>query len=413
MLRHHAFGIVRGGLAGGLLAQAVVARLGEQPVDAVGKVFRRAVGGHVAVVQVIYHLGYAAHVEAHAGRAAGHGFHDGVGQVVFQRGGGKEVDGVVDVYQLVVTRHKVQRIDLEGEQAAQLLGVAAEGHHGQTVAQLRVLVGQQAAGLHEVVYALALVGYLDGAEEHEPHVLGKLELAACRCLVVRAEEVGVDGVGDAGDGHALQQGALACLPFEPPAAGDEVYLPPGVEGLLAAEGGGGEVFVPPPAGQVGAVVAGRAVVVAAAGIVADAGAGPHVVHGPHHGFARVEYLADVFQREHALVHPVQVDDVCLLEFGQRGDVVARVGNVHGKEVLAAEAVGCPNDHAFPYKLPHHAPTGFQRHYGALAGLLVAHQHLGLDALRLEGFHQPVGGYGGSADAFGSVDEDYSHVFVIV
>ena len=53
-----------------------------------------------------------------------------------------------------------------------------------------------------------------------------------------------------------------------------------------------------------------------AGMVTDASAGPHVVHGPDDGLARGENLLDVLQREHPLVYPVQMDDVCLLEFGQ-------------------------------------------------------------------------------------------------
>ena len=55
---------------------------GECPLDAFGKVSCILVMGHIAIDLMVYHLRYAAHVEAHAGCAACHGFHDGVGQVV-------------------------------------------------------------------------------------------------------------------------------------------------------------------------------------------------------------------------------------------------------------------------------------------------------------------------------------------
>ena len=143
-------------------------------------------------------------------------------------------------------------------------------------------------------------------------------------------------------------------------------------------------------------------------MVADARAGPHVVHCPYHGLARGQYLFDILQGEHALVDPVQVDDVGLAEFGQGGDVRPRVGNVYGKEVVLLEAVGFPDDDAFPYELPHHPPVAAQGHDRDVVGLLVAHQQLGLDAVVLQGFCQAAGGYGGSADSFGCIDKQDSH-----
>ena len=65
----------------------------------------------------------------------------------------------------------------------------------------------------------------------------------------------------------------------------------------------------------GAVVAFLLVVGTLASMVTDAGAGPHVVHGPDDGLARGENLLDVLQREHPLVYPVQMDDVCCWNSG--------------------------------------------------------------------------------------------------
>ena len=77
-------------------------------------------------------------------------------------------------------------------------------------------------------------------------------------------------------------------------------------------------------------------------VVADAGDGPHIVHGPYNGLARQEDFPKVFQREQALIDPMQVNDIGLAEFGQRSDVGACVGDVHGEEVVLLEAVWqCP------------------------------------------------------------------------
>ena len=121
-----AFRIVGDGLPAGLLGEAGIIRVGQCPIDAVGKILGRLVLRHVSVVQVVYHFGNAAHVEADAGNAACHGFHNHVGQVLFQRRGDEEVYRIVYVYQLVFVAHKVQRIDLERQQVGQLLRLFAE-----------------------------------------------------------------------------------------------------------------------------------------------------------------------------------------------------------------------------------------------------------------------------------------------
>jgi len=262
--------------------------------------------------------------------------------------------------------------------------------------------GQQAAGLHEVVYALALVGYLDRAEEQQLAVLGQAALQACGGLVVGPEEVGVDGVGDGHDGLSLQEGTVACPFFQPVAARDEGDGVAGVELLLLAENPVGQVLAAASAVEEGAVVAVGVVLVALAGVVADAGAGPHVVHGPDNGFARGQNLFEVAQRKHALVYPVQVYDVGLLELGQQGDVGASVGYVDGKEVVLLEAVGAPDDGTLPHEFPHQHPVVLQRKDADLVCLLVAHQQSRFNAVVLQSLHQPAGGYGSPSVSFGCI-----------
>ena len=94
---------------------------------------------------------------------------------------------------------------------------------------------------------------------------------------------------------------------------------------------------------------------AIAGMVADACARPHVVHGPHYGFSGLEYPVNVVQGKHALVYPMQMDDICLLEFGQGSNVGTGIGDIDGKEVMFLEVVGFPDDDSLPYELPNLPP----------------------------------------------------------
>lgn len=205
---------------------------------------------------------------------------------------------------------------------------------------------------------------------------GSWHLAACLFLVARLEQVGVDGVGDARHALSAQQGAMPGLLFQPPAARHEADVPVLVQLLFLAEGAVCEVSFASSSADEGAVAAFLSVVGALAGMVADARAWPHVVHGPHHGLARSQNLVDILQGEHTLIYPVQMDDVGLPEFGQRGDVRARIGYVDGKEIGFLEAVGPPDDDAFPNEFPHRVAVVPQRHHRNPVGLLVAHQQLG-------------------------------------
>ena len=105
---------------------------------------------------------------------------------------------------------------------------------------------------------------------------------------------------------------------------------------------------------------------------------------------------------------MQVDDIGLLELGQGGDVRPRVGDVHGKQVFPAEAVGHPDDHTLPHELPHQPPTLAEGHDGDLVRFFVTHQHLGLDAMILQRFQQAAGGNGRTSHTFGGIYQQDSH-----
>ena len=83
---------------------------------------------------------------------------------------------------------------------------------------------------------------------------------------------------------STEEGACPGTFFQPAAAGDEVDVTVAIQCLLFVEDAVGKVTFASASVDEGAVVAFLLVVGALAGMVADAGARPHIVHGPYHGF---------------------------------------------------------------------------------------------------------------------------------
>ena len=137
--------------------------------------------------------------------------------------------------------------------------------------------------------------------------------------------------------------------------------------------------VPRPASwQQAALLALRLEAATVKGQVADSGGWPDVVHRPYHPFPTGQYLADVLEREHALVDPVQVDDIRLLELTQSGDICPAIGDIHVEEVLAAQVEAQPDTKTFPEEMPLLSDGGAEGDHRQLVALLVAYQHLRLD-----------------------------------
>lgn len=173
---------------------------------------------------------------------------------------------------------------------------------------------------------------------------------------MRLKQVGIDRVGDAGNRVSGEQGAFLGQSFQPVAACYEIDVPSLIQLLLLAESPVGEVFSAAVAVDERTVATLLLIAGALAGMVADAGTRPHVVHGPYHGFARCKDFLDVLQRQHSLVYPVEMNDIRLLELRKRGNIRTCIGDVHGKDILLFEAVGFPYDDTLPYEFPYHAPV---------------------------------------------------------
>jgi hypothetical protein len=105
---------------------------------------------------------------------------------------------------------------------------------------------------------------------------------------------------------------------------------------------------------------------------------------------------------------MQVNDVRGLEFRENGDVRTGIGNVDSKEVVLLEAIFFPYKDAFPNELPYSPPISLQLNNAKPVGLFFPNQHLGLNSIVLQCFHQASGSDGGASYSFGCIDDKYSH-----
>ena len=178
--------------------------------------------------------------------------------------------------------------------------------------------------------------------------------------------------------------------------------------LLAAEHPGGKVVCGTSAREQRAMMALGLIFRAFATVMANAGERPLVMQRPHDRFPAVNDATDVFQRKETLVHPMEMDEVGFLKFGEGRDVRTGVGQIYLKQVFTVETVGRPYHKTFPQELG--AKQGGRRKggHGDLFRALVAHQHLGLYAIVVQGFHQAVCRNGCPSRAFGCVDNQDSH-----
>ena len=163
------------------------------------------------------------------------------------------------------------------------------------------------------------------AEKDNLLVHRQTEGAACGSGFVEREFGGRKRVGNNRDGLVAQQGTLLHLLAEPLADRYHVEWRVAEDALLLPEYAGGQVVAARQA-QKRAVMTLRLVAAALVGMMTDGCTLPHVVKGPYHRLAGLHDAVYFTQREHALVNPVQMNDVSLPESWQAGDVLARVGD---------------------------------------------------------------------------------------
>lgn len=132
------------------------------------------------------------------------------------------------------------------------------------------------------------------------------------------------------------------------------------------------------------------------------------MHGPYHRFSAADDLPDGLQRKHALVDPVQMYDVSLLELRQGSDVVSRIGDIECKEILPGKMKAAEDAPALPQEIPLHPERAWQPYYGNIIGHLIAHQHLSLNTIVVKGIHQAIGSYSSTTRLLTCIYYEYSH-----
>ena len=182
---------------------------------------------------MVYHLGYAADVESHAGHSAGHSLHDGVGKVLGERRQHEHVGCVVGIAELLAVADIAQWICFEAHSGGYLLGMTAHHHHGSISGKLGMGCGELVAGSLKIVHTLVAVGGSLCGEEYQPLVGRQSEALSGLILVAGAEQVCVDGVGNSRYVLPFEQLAAPCFGGKPPAAGYESEAFPLEDALLA------------------------------------------------------------------------------------------------------------------------------------------------------------------------------------
>lgn len=103
-----------------------------------------------------------------------------------------------------------------------------------------------------------------------------------------------------------------------------------------------------------------------------------------------------------------MDDVGFLKLLHTGDVGAAVGHVDLEEVASLEVEMKEEAPALPEEMPLQQPLVGQGRHGDVVGLLVCHQHHGLDAAVVERVLESVGGNCRTARALACVYDQNSH-----
>ena len=108
-----------------------------------------------------------------------------------------------------------------------------------------------------------------------------------------------------------------------------------------------------------------------------------------------------------------MDDVGLLKLTELRDVGTRIGDIDLEEMLTLEMEPTKDHPSLPEEAPAvHGRLG-QTGHGEGIGVLVAHQHLGLHTMIVEGHHQTTGSHGCPTRPLARINYQYSHTAKVV
>ena len=108
-----------------------------------------------------------------------------------------------------------------------------------------------------------------------------------------------------------------------------------------------------------------------------------------------------------------MDDICLLKLAEPGDIGTRCCHVYLPEALTGEMEMPEHAPALPQEVPLQPERTGQTDHGNVFCLLVAYQHLCLNAIVVKGIHQAVGCYCRSACLFTCIYYEYSHLRIFL
>ena len=161
----------------------------------------------------------------------------------------------------------------------------------------------------------------------------------------------IDGIGNARNLLSLEQSTRLCLRLQPSATGHIIDISICEYLLLLPPDGRRQIIVSPATRQIFAISTAVDKITATECEVTDSRSRPDIVHGPHHGFPASQDLLDAVQREHALIDPMQMDDVGLLKLPQFGNVGTAIGDVNFEKMLAREVQLTEDDESLPEEMP--------------------------------------------------------------
>ena len=104
-----------------------------------------------------------------------------------------------------------------------------------------------------------------------------------------------------------------------------------------------------------------------------------------------------------------MDDICLLKLAEPGDIGTRCCHVYLPEALTGEMEMPEYAPALPQEVPLQPERTGQTDHGDVFCLLVAYQHLCLNAIVVKGIHQAVGCY----CLFTCIYYEYSHLRIFL
>ena len=167
-------------------------------------------------------------------------------------------------------------------------------------------------GALEIMETLALV--LDAVSTEKHHILARnAKLFAGVVLVDGAIDVGVDGIGNVEDAHILENVRLLSHIGKPLTATHKRNRLTLGDGEFALKPTARKIIVALAPAEEIAVAAAHEVTLATPRIMADARKIVHIVHREHNTLAHIEEFFELFEREHTLARPMEIDDVGILD----------------------------------------------------------------------------------------------------